>query len=177
MTYQQLDAIADGVNPALAILALVLPFLVRPAQQYGRLVFLLSTGVSMAVMYAIAWADRVAGLWSAFRLDYSQHTGFAAVLVFSLFAWNRRLGVVLVIVLIGYIVPMLYQEYHTIPDILTTELVIVSATLAIQPSQSHCRASGATYYRAQALALAHVKPGESDRCPIALTDFTRKRFA
>ena len=54
MTYQQLDAIADAVNPALAILALVLPFLVRPSQQYGRLAFLLSTGVSMAVMYAIA---------------------------------------------------------------------------------------------------------------------------
>jgi len=131
VTYQQLDAIADGVNPALAILAFVLPFLVRPSRQYGRFAFLLSTGVSMAAMYAIAWVDRAVGLWSAFRLDYSGHTGFAAVLVFSLFAWNRRLGTVLVIVLAGYIALMLYQEYHTIADILTTALVIVPLTLAI----------------------------------------------
>jgi hypothetical protein len=131
VTYQQLDAIADGVNPALAILALVLPFLVRPSQQYGHLAFLLSTGISMAVMYAIGWVDRVAGLWATFRLDYSQHTAFAAVLVFSFFAWNRRLGVALAIVLIGYVALMLYQEYHTIADMLTTVLVIVPATLAI----------------------------------------------
>ena len=131
MTYQQLDAIADGVNPALAILALLLPFFVRPSQQYGRLAFLLNTGISMAVMYAIAWVDRIAGLWSAFRLDYSQHTGFAAVLVFSLFAWNRRFGAVLAIVLIGYVALMLYQEYHTIADMLTTVMIIVPATLAI----------------------------------------------
>ena len=130
MTYQQLDAIADSVNPALAILTLVLPFLVRPSQQSGRLAFFLSAGVSMAAMYAIAWADRTVGIWSAFQLDYSAHTGFAAVLVFSLLAWNRRLGVVLMIVLAGYIALMLYQRYHTIVDILTTALATVPLTLA-----------------------------------------------
>ena len=150
MTYQQLDAIADGVNPALAILALVLPYLVRPSHQYGRLAFLLSTGVSMAVMYAIAWADRVAGLWSAFRLDYSQHTGFAAVLVFSLFAWNRRLGAALAIVLIGYVALMLYQQYHTIADMLTTALVVAPATMAIH-------LLGRTAERRWQLATAHKK--------------------
>lgn len=132
MTYQQLDAIADGVNPALAILTLILPFLVRPSSSHSRSLFFLGTAISMGTMYFIGWLDKRLGIWPALELDYSSHTGFAVVLLVSLSTWNRRLIVPSALILFSYITLMLYQKYHSVADIATTAVVIGPLTILFQ---------------------------------------------
>jgi hypothetical protein len=132
MTYQQLDAIADGINPVLAVLTLILPFAIRPASPYTRGLFFLGTAISMAAMYAIGWLDQLLGIWATLQLDYSSHTGFAAVLLVSLSIWNRKLILPSAVVLLSYVALMLYQKYHSIVDILTTAVIIVPLTTVLQ---------------------------------------------
>jgi len=132
MTYEQLDAIADGVNPALAILTLVLPFFIRPSIPHSRGLFFLATAISMTIMYLIGWVDKLLGVWAAFQLDYSSHTGFAVVLLISLSIWRRNLIPPSALILLSYITLMLYQQYHTVPDIVTTAAVIGSLTIVFQ---------------------------------------------
>jgi hypothetical protein len=132
MNYQQLDAIADGVNPTLAILTIILPFLIRPLPSGSRSLFFLGTAISMAAMYFIGWLDKRLGIWAAFQLDYSSHTGFAVVLLVSLSIWNRRLNVPSAVIMLSYITLMLYQKYHSVADIATAIAVIGPLTFALQ---------------------------------------------
>ena len=132
MTYEQLDAIADGINPVLAVLTLVLPFLTRPSTPHSRALFFLATAISMTIMYLIGWVDKLFGLWAAFQLDYSSHTGFAVVLLISLSIWRRNLIPPSAFILLSYITLMLYQKYHSVPDIVTTAAVIGALTIVFQ---------------------------------------------
>jgi hypothetical protein len=132
MTYQQLDAIADGINPILAVLTLILPFSIRPASPYTRGLFFFGTAISMVAMYAIGWLDKLLGIWAALQLDFSSHTGFAAVILVSLSIWNRKLVLPSVVILLSYVALMLYQKYHSVADILTTAVIIIPLTTVLQ---------------------------------------------
>ena len=128
MTYEQWDAVADSINPIMALLVIALPFLLRPDRENRRLGFFAATGIGMAIMYALGWLDQRLLIWSAMGLDYSTHTGFAIVLIVSIWHWNRRAGALGTAVGMAYAVLMLYQRYHTAADVLSTAVVITAFT-------------------------------------------------
>lgn len=128
MTYEQWDVIADSVNPLLAVATIVLPFLMPSNYRGGRVAFYATTLCSMAAMYALGWLDQTWGLWKTFELDFSTHSGFAAVLVLSMLLWDKAAGVIGGAVFIAYAVLMLYQQYHSVADILSTLLFVATLT-------------------------------------------------
>jgi hypothetical protein len=131
VTYEQWDAIADAVNPVMAIMTLLLPLLTRSTYAGGRVTFYIATGISMAGMYAVGWLDARLHVWALAGMDYSTHSGFAAVLIASIWLWKRAAGVVAVAIGAAYAVLMLYQRYHSIADIVSTAAVITALTLGI----------------------------------------------
>jgi hypothetical protein len=89
MSYGTLDAIADAVNPLLALAAIAAGVL----ELHGRRVriaflFFVTTILGVAGIYAVAALDETYGIWSRFRSDYSTHTAFATTLVTSLLIWR-----------------------------------------------------------------------------------------
>lgn len=131
MTYEQWDAIADSVNPIMAIVTLLLPVLTRSTYSGGRLAFYVASAVSMATMYGLGWMDARWQIWASVGMDYSTHSGFAAVLVVSIWLWKRAAGVVATVIGAAYAVLMVYQRYHSIADIATTVAPITALTLGI----------------------------------------------
>ena len=128
MDHQLLDAIADAINPSLLVLALVGPWIQTrkpPWVLWGR------TFLSLAVVYAIQFADHQFMLWPRLGLDYSTHTAFAVAVIVSLGAFDKRWFVVLLPVLVVYAGLMMYLGYHSLADILTAALVIGPATWLI----------------------------------------------
>lgn len=133
MSYETLDTIADSVNPLLACLALLFPWLDRKAvrDRGSPLGFWARTLLSLAAVYALMFADNRFHLWPSLGLDYSTHTAFAVAIVTSLgtmtFRWLYFLGPVLA----GYAGLMMYLGYHTLADILSTAVVIGPITWVI----------------------------------------------
>ncbi|MGH3119378.1 MAG: hypothetical protein ACRDQ2_20160 [Gaiellales bacterium] len=128
-----MDTIADAVNPVLALLALVFPWLDREAIRRcgSRWSFWTRTLLSLAVVYAVMFADERFDLWSGLGLDYSTHTAFAVAITTSMSAMNRRWLLVLVPVLVAYAALMIYLGYHSSLDTLAAALVIAPATWLI----------------------------------------------
>jgi hypothetical protein len=126
MLYETLDTIADSVNPALACLALIFPWLDREAirKKGSKWSFWARTLLSLAVVYALMFTDNRLHFWPSLGLDYSTHTAFAVAVVTSIGAMNYRWLFFLVPVLVAYAGLMMYQGYHSLMDILTTALVI-----------------------------------------------------
>ncbi|MGH8591258.1 MAG: hypothetical protein ACREXX_18655, partial [Gammaproteobacteria bacterium] len=83
MVYESLDIIADAVNPALALLALVFPWLDHEAIRRcgSRWSFWTRTLLSLAVVYVLMFVDERFRLWPALGLDYSAHTAFAVAII------------------------------------------------------------------------------------------------
>jgi hypothetical protein len=131
MTYEQLDTIADAVNPALLVLSILIPLLTRSEYRGGKIRFFLSSFLSLAAMFAIGWVDSTMGIWPAKGLDYSTHTGLATVYVIGISLWKRALIVPCAVVFLSYVALMIYQRYHTLADIATTAIVIVPIALTI----------------------------------------------
>jgi hypothetical protein len=136
VTYEQWDAVADSVNPIMAIATLVLPFVVRSDCRGGRIAFYAAAVLSMVFMYALGWVDQNLHIWDRVGLDYSTHSGFAAVLIVSIWLWVRSAGVTAAAIGLAYCALMLYQRYHTIADIVSTVVVISSVTLGIHHLRS-----------------------------------------
>lgn len=132
MTYDQWDAIADAVNPVMAIVTLLVPFFIRSGYRGGRRAFYLALASSMATMYALGWIDARQNIWASWGMDYSTHTGFAVVLVASLWLWARPVGLSAGAVAIAYAGLMLYQGYHSLADIALTGAIVCALTLGIQ---------------------------------------------
>jgi hypothetical protein len=131
VTYEQWDAIADAVNPVMAIMTLMLPLLTRSTYAGRRIAFYTATAISMVAMYALGWLDARLHVWAFGGMDYSTHSGFTAVLVASVWLWKRAAGVAAAAIGAAYAVLMLYQGYHSIADIVSTVAVITALTLGI----------------------------------------------
>ena len=133
MRYESLDIIADSVNPVLGLLALVFPWLDREAIRKcgSRRSFWTRTLLSLAVVYAILFADERFRLWPILGLDYSTHTAFAVAIITSMSAMNRRWLFLLAPVLMAYAALMIYLGYHSLLDVLAAALVIAPTTWLI----------------------------------------------
>lgn len=78
--------------------------------------------------------DRLSAGWSRFGLDYSTHSAVALALVFYLFwQWRTKAFHVFLAVtlLASYYALEVYQNYHSLADIVTTVAAILPALLFI----------------------------------------------
>ena len=125
LDYETLDIIADTYIPALAILSILNLSRSAIARNWGRLSLeVLFLVYAFTLAYGLMFIDNQFALWPTFGLDYSTHTAVAMVLVVFLglrikSAWAFWLGS-----LVGYALLMLYQDYHSISDIITTALAL-----------------------------------------------------
>lgn len=137
LNYETLDAIADSYNPLLAFIALA--FIMRGIfQSQWKL-----TGIRFAafitvaiVAYGLMFLDHQYHLWDHFGLDYSTHTAVALGLVVLLSFMSQRFVILWAMSFVGYALLMLYQHYHTVPDILTTGIAVgIPIALALKSLQ------------------------------------------
>ena len=131
-SYETLDLVADSYIPLLAIISFI--FIIRTMLQSLALgtLQLFSLLALLTLAYGLMAIDNYFRLWSGFNLDYSTHTAVALALTLFLsksqttyvkFAWAS---------LIAYALLMLYQQYHTIADILSTAIAVATPALFIQ---------------------------------------------
>ena len=125
LDYQTLDTIADSFIPLLFIWALLLLAKSLVQRDYsGAIQHCVCLAYGLVLAYSMMFIDKYLSLWPSFGLDYSTHTAVAIVLLMTLWL---RLNVSSAIWLGSYILYallMLYQEYHSVADIITTALVV-----------------------------------------------------
>ena len=90
---------------------------------------LIFTGALIA--YGLIFLDNKLQLWPALGLDYSTHTAVALVLVVYLLANSLKASWFWLTSLVGYVLLMLYQRYHTVADIMTTAIVVAILYLPV----------------------------------------------
>jgi hypothetical protein len=121
---------ADAVLPAIAALAILLPAM---AWKRGRLaapgLFYICAFGSVALMYAIRFADHRMKIWAAHELKFSSHTALGISLLVTLTAFRVSLLPVFAIVLAMYLWVITYLGYHNPGDIFSTAAVILPASL------------------------------------------------
>ncbi len=145
MLQQLLSAAADATDPLLAVIGLLFPWLERHAcsRRFGRRWKVWrALLLALLVVYGLRFVDDTFSLWPRFGLDYSTHTAFAVAIVTVLASTSRRWLFWLTAVLIGYAFLLIYFGYHSVSDIVSTAVIIASAsalivqlTAAVSPTQ------------------------------------------
>jgi len=127
MSYETLDAIADAYTPLLLMLFLIglgvnlyqcWPNYRESVLHFGFLLMLLIAS------YGLMFIDKALGLWPAFGSDYSTHTAVALSLVFALCVLTPRNAKWIAGSMFAYAALMVYQQYHSVLDIVSTAAVI-----------------------------------------------------
>lgn len=125
LSYETLDAIADGYTPLLAIISLILIGSTALRLQWRFMAQqVLAFSALLGIVYGFMFVDRRLGLWSVFGLDYSTHTALALGLVVFICSSASNTRVFYMVSFIGYVFLMLYQHYHTLSDIVTTGIAV-----------------------------------------------------
>ena len=126
LTYQELDTIADAYIPTLLIISLVVFVIDIPKQGFKRkLNEFGSLIIAVLLVYAIMTIDNYLEIWPKFHLDYSTHTALSLVFVVYLSAKNMTLLALSALSFVLYVLLMLYQEYHTLADIISTFTILI----------------------------------------------------
>ena len=122
--YRFFDAIADGVNPILTLVAIVVVVLEwRRRGPVGASIFAAATALGLGCIYAIAAIDRRWEVWQHFGGDYSLHSAYAASVGTSLTLWRRRWLVPLLACLLGYLLLIVLMGYHRTIDVVSAGLL------------------------------------------------------
>ncbi|MGI0117903.1 hypothetical protein [Zooshikella sp. RANM57] len=128
MSYQQLDMIADSYIPILLLISLI-GFIKSSfyngflKTSYEALPFL----IGIIFIYSLMFVDIKLEIWPMLSLDYSTHTALALVFVCGISFWGKRQLIGVVISMVLYCLLMMYQNYHTLLDILTTSVAVLPA--------------------------------------------------
>jgi hypothetical protein len=121
--YKTLDTIADAYLPLLLIIFLIaisVRFFTKPAERIKVGKVLLYLFLMVVASYGLMFLDKSFQLWANVGLDYSTHTAVALSLVTALCILMKRYNLLFIATLLIYIVLVLYQEYHAIPDVVST---------------------------------------------------------
>jgi hypothetical protein len=131
LSYGQLDAVADANNPLLGVVCLL------------RFVWLLwhkdwSFAARMALFFicalivAYGWEkiDLRFSIWPRVGLDYSTHTAVAAATTTVLWLFWRQGRIAWASWLFAYAFLMLWQQYHSVADIVATAGIVI---LSVSP--------------------------------------------
>jgi hypothetical protein len=130
-TYRILDAVADSLNPLLAIAALAAPFLHRPRRLRSTIAYYVSAGAAIGIVYLVRAIDSRGQIWASLGLHFSTHSAFAASLVVSMSALHRRWVVPLVVAAVLYFSLELIMRYHSLLDILSSAALAAIAALLL----------------------------------------------
>lgn len=127
--YETLDTIADAYTPALALFSLIAIAISAIQGRWRTAALRLMTIFIFAIIaYGFMFIDSRLELWPRFALDYSTHTAVSLVLVIFLSVINKKLAAFWLISFLAYVLLMLYQQYHTIADIVTTAVAVIIPT-------------------------------------------------
>lgn len=127
MSYDTLDTIADAYIPLLLILFLmglgVRLYRCWPNYRETVLhfVFLL---LLLILSYGLMFIDTALGLWPTFGSDYSTHTAVSLSLALTLCVFTPRQKKWITGSMFVYAVLMVYQQYHSVLDIVSTATAI-----------------------------------------------------
>ena len=137
-SYETLDIIADSYIPGLLLLAIYL--LLKPLFKdrnyrvfFRRVLQLLSWVV---ITYGLRFLDNYYQLFPSVDLDYSTHTAAASLLCLFIVInlpknpLATKLILAIGLSLFSYFGLMLYQQYHTLADIVSTLILVLSLTYA-----------------------------------------------
>lgn len=132
LSHQTLKVIADSVNPTLGILAIVLPF--TKWRDVWRLAaaHLGVTLLIVALTYLFRAILQLEALWANWGLDYSTHEAICIDLVVASSSLYWRRAWIWCTVLLAYDALMVYQSYHTWPDLETTAAVMLPFAVTIR---------------------------------------------
>lgn len=121
LSYETLDAIADTCVPVLLLLSLVI-VCKTAVQRNWRLCgnYLVTLFGFALVAYGIMFIDLRFQLWPALGLDYSTHTATSLALSVFLIMVAKEYWFIWLMYLVFYYGLMIYQEYHSIADIVMT---------------------------------------------------------
>lgn len=133
MNYQQLDAIADSYVPTIGILS-ILWFVKKGFSSGVKSAFIDATTTLLGAIYiyTLMFADRAVGAFASIGLDYSTHTALALVFVVTLSFVGTKVRLITILSMISYCLLMLYQEYHTVADILLTGLITLPVLVCLK---------------------------------------------
>lgn len=127
MSYEQLDLIADTFIPILILILFffwVRVFYTGLRSKNYRVFFaeFIFSLTLMVIVYLFLWFDTLFFLFHRVSLDYSTHTALSSVLSINLIllSSSKRLKNIVLVGLVSYFLLMLYQQYHTIMDIVIT---------------------------------------------------------
>ena len=115
---------ADSYNPLIGIIALFLA--IAPISKKKYFASLNKIGIlffSIASVYVLMYFDSVTGMWAHMGLDYSTH-GALAISITIYLACHHFKSKLLYATTALYFALMLYQEYHTLLDLITTSIVL-----------------------------------------------------
>lgn len=133
MDYDTLDLIADVYSHfllPLSAIALILIQCIRAA--YCLKYQLLKLFIYLIYVYLVLAVDLVFNIWPAIGLDYSTHTAFSLVFVVLITEMNRPAGLATSASYIGYLWLMVYLEFHTVADIVTTIIIVLPALFILR---------------------------------------------
>lgn len=129
LDYEALDTIADTINPLLALCALILPWVLRPAITIGK--YYLALFLSIGFVYLVMILDNATGVLPTIGFDYSTHSAFAASVGVSLGVLRRPLWGVVALLFTLYGGLMLYQAYHSLSEIVISGVLAGTVTLIL----------------------------------------------
>jgi hypothetical protein len=130
-TYGVLDAVADSFDPLLAIVALATPFLRKPRTLRSTICYYLSAAAALAFVYLVRAVNNHQHIWASLGIRFSTHSAFAASLVVSIGAFNRRWFAPLAMAAVLYFSLELVMRYHGILDIVSSAVLAALAALLL----------------------------------------------
>lgn len=123
-TYQLLDTIADAYNPLLFLGYIVFSVLFW---RRGDRLSALRGFAGIVVAYGLMFIDNASNLWPSVGLDYSTHSAAALSLIAFYIhkrRWNSPAAMSFIASLVLYYALEVYQQYHSVLDIVTTAMVV-----------------------------------------------------
>lgn len=134
--YEILDKIADSYNPILFLAYIVFATIYF---RQGDKMAAVRGFLGILFCYFVLFVDTKLKVWESLGLDFSTHSAVALALV-SFHIHKRKLSspgfIGFTLSLLAYYLLELYQEYHTIGDIISTCLVIGPAMFGIYKAWS-----------------------------------------
>lgn len=135
MDYETLDKIADAYTPLLLIVFLIGTGLNLKQYWPNYLIaagFIFRFLLLIAFSYGLMFLDNSVGIWPAIGLDYSTHTAVALALVICLVEIFPRFRWLSIGSLLLYIGLMLYQQYHSLLDIVSTGVIVLLFAISMR---------------------------------------------
>ncbi|EAT13860.1 hypothetical protein HF888_10510 [Bermanella marisrubri] len=133
LSYSQWGLVADAYIPVLALITLI--FLLKELVKFNfqrPLKQLLWIFISGCFVYGVMAVDQALNIWSAVGLDYSTHSAVALIFVVFLVLQKSIAAVLSIVSFVLYAWLMMYLNYHSILDILTTALVVTPIIFVLQ---------------------------------------------